>query len=56
MDFELDEDQAALQDAARGDDNMLPPMMEAVRTHFPDAQLVEPVEPVRGRKDWSRTG
>ena len=32
------------------------PMMEAVRTHFPDAQLVEPVEPVRGRKDWSRTG
>lgn len=32
------------------------PVMEAVRTHFPDAQLVEPVEPVRGRKDWSRTG
>ncbi|MWV29371.1 DNA polymerase III subunit gamma/tau [Aurantiacibacter rhizosphaerae] len=32
------------------------PMMEAVRTHFPDAQLVEPVEQVRGRKDWSRTG
>ena len=30
------------------------PMMQAVRAHFPDAQLVEEVEPQRGRQDWSR--
>ncbi|MCB2067945.1 MAG: DNA polymerase III subunit gamma/tau, partial [Erythrobacter sp.] len=30
------------------------PMMQAVRQHFPQAQLVEPVEPQRGHKDWSR--
>ncbi len=30
------------------------PMMQAVRSHFPDAQLVEETEPPRGRQDWSR--
>ena len=31
------------------------PLMQAVRQHFPDAQLVEDVEPPRGHKNWSRS-
>ncbi len=47
-------EQAELAEQAEKERLESHPMMRAVREHFPDAQLVEEVEPPRGRRDWSR--
>jgi DNA polymerase-3 subunit gamma/tau len=47
-------EQAELAELAEKERLEQHPMMQAVRERFPDAQLVEEVEPPRGRRDWSR--
>ncbi|KLE33666.1 DNA polymerase III subunit gamma/tau [Aurantiacibacter gangjinensis] len=46
------QDEAARQ--AEKDRMEAHPLMQAVRAQFPDAKLVEPTEPPRGREDWSK--
>ncbi len=47
-------EQAELAEQAEKERLEQHPMMQAVRERFPDAQLVEEVEPPRGHRDWSR--
>jgi DNA polymerase-3 subunit gamma/tau len=48
-------EQAELAEQAEKERLEQHPMIQAVRQHFPDAQLVEEVEPPRGDSNWSRS-